>query len=1132
MTKTSPKLVALFVLVVSAAALLAATAAPALAAGSPPTIESETTDPNTVTVSAFGLLLKLNGSGNGEEITGCSFQYGSESEGKLSEHVEHEAQCTGGTILHSVDGEGSVFVTVQAGTTYRFRGVLKNASGETTFGKEERFKTAIAPETPVGESANPVGTTGVTLHGVLNADKPGEAGTYKFLYRQSASECKITKEEAEKGIKQKQAPEPVGNDYGEEEEAASYGEQAERVSAGVTGLSPGATYTFCLRAVNAVAEEAVGAPVTFTTPLRGVPLVSEESVADVRSSSATLYATLNPEGAQTSYAFEYAPEGGEFTAVPEAEGHGQLPAGSTPVPLSVHVQQGLLPSTTYRFRLVAKNEVSKAQHKPVEGERGESGEEVAHAFTTQGPGREFALPDNRTWEMVTPPDKHDALFYGLNDAFLGIAPNPFVAQASAAGDAIVELASSPPESQPQGFANEAMVLSTRTSLGWSSQDISPPHAPSKGAGLNNAGGGSEYDFFSEDLALGVLNQPGSFLALSPQATEQSPYLRSVYLNGNVAEHCEGSYLSASSCFTPLVTHPGDDTAKPFEPFGEEPNGKCESIEGFERFICGPEFSDATPDGSHIVLLSPFAGGYQAQLTATPDEGSSRGRLYEWSAGQLQPLYLLPESQACKENKVSKQCEESKENGVGVGEQDEISRVFHQLSDDGSVFFDHAGHLYVHDFARDESARLDVAQGVAEPEEGDAEFLYASSDGSRVLFSDPQQLTESPGGGIYECRLAASGPPACEALILTGLSGGSLIDGSEDASYLYFLSAAGKLIVDHGEGVGWTTTRGPFIGQLAISSEPAYRVSPNGQWFTFMSSEDLTGYDTADANSGKPDGEVYLYDAAANRLVCASCDPTGARPVGTEYGISELTSGEFAESGEWVASSLPPWTLSHSSDGYAEATYQPRYLSNSGRLFFNSYDALVPADTNGTADVYEYEPEGVGPEDDRCAASTSSPGDVFSRAAHGCVALISAGTSPQESAFLDASENGSDVFFLTTSKLAPQDIDSAYDVYDAHECTPESPCPAPAAVQPPPCETEASCKPPPTPQPGIYGPPSSATFSGPGNVSPPPAVVPKTVTKKAAKCKRGFTKKKNRCVKNKKKKNQARKSAHTTRRPNR
>ncbi len=127
------------------------------------------------------------------------------------------------------------------------------------------------------------------------------------------------------------------------------------------------------------------------------------------------------------------------------------------------------------------------------------------------------------------------------------------------------------------------------------------------------------------------------------------------------------------------------------------------------------------------------------------------------------------------------------------------------------------------------------------------------------------------------------------------------------------------------------------------------------------------------------------------------------------------SGEFAESGEWVASSLPPWTLSHSSDGYAEATYQPRYLSNSGRLFFNSYDALVPADTNGTADVYEYEPEGVGPEDDRCAASTSSPGDVFGlgRAAHGCVALISAGTSPQESAFLDASENGSDVFFLTT-----------------------------------------------------------------------------------------------------------------------
>ena len=59
--------------------------------------------------------------------------------------------------------------------------------------------------------------------------------------------------------------------------------------------------------------------------------------------------------------------------------------------------------------------------------------------------------------------------------------------------------------------------------------------------------------------------------------------------------------------------------------------------------------------------------------------------------------------------------------------------------------------------------------------------------------------------------------------------------------------------------------------------------PERPWLAFMSSEQLTGYDTRDAKSGQPDEEVYLYSAATNGLVCASCDPTGARPVGEEYG---------------------------------------------------------------------------------------------------------------------------------------------------------------------------------------------------------------------------------------------------------
>jgi hypothetical protein len=169
--------------------------------------------------------------------------------------------------------------------------------------------------------------------------------------------------------------------------------------------------------------------------------------------------------------------------------------------------------------------------------------------------------------------------------------------------------------------------------------------------------------------------------------------------------------------------------------------------------------------------------------------------------------------------------------------------------------------------------------------------------------------------------------------------------------------------------------------------------------------------------------------------------------------------------------------------------QSRYLSNNGRLFFDSSDALVPQDVNGTEDVYEYEPPGAGD------CTTSS--ETYSERSEGCVGLISSGTSPEDSAFLEASETGGDVFFVTTAKLAPRDVDDAYDVYDAHECASAAPCfAAPSAVTPP-CVTEASCRPAPTPQPAIFGSPASATFSGAGNVVPsgsPPVVQPKSLTR--------------------------------------
>jgi hypothetical protein len=174
--------------------------------------------------------------------------------------------------------------------------------------------------------------------------------------------------------------------------------------------------------------------------------------------------------------------------------------------------------------------------------------------------------------------------------------------------------------------------------------------------------------------------------------------------------------------------------------------------------------------------------------------------------------------------------------------------------------------------------------------------------------------------------------------------------------------------------------------------------------------------------------------------------------------------------------------------YAAGTsvYQPRYLSDSGRLFFNSLDALVPQDVNGNSDVYQYEPAGLG----SCSPASAS----FSERSGGCTDLISSGSSAQQSAVLDASASGGDVFFLSTAKLSSADIDQSYDVYDAHICTSASPCIAQPPEVPPPCSTEASCKASPTPQPSIFGAPASATFEGPGNLSAPPSPTPAKLTR--------------------------------------
>jgi hypothetical protein len=1091
----------------------------------------------------------------------CHFEYG---DALVS---EHEAACTpellsgtGGRSVGPMKPENGDMVPVPitgltSHTTYKYRIVLNYGAGKEITGTEATFKTAIALETPVEEKAEPVGSSSATLKGALNpaGERKEEPGSYEFVYRQSATEClyvltpaqeksleeqKTTTSEAK--LKEDRAKlaenkaTPLTTATGSEKEAAE---------AEVKELLPGTQYTFCLRATNEAGEEALGARETFTT-LAIAPAITEEFATNTSSNSATLHAKLNPGGTATTYHFEYDTrpygegEGPHGTTIPAPDGS----AGSGPSVVEVSAEiQGLTAGTTYHYRVLATNE-AQGKANTVAG--------PDETFTTQTTGGEFTLPDGRQYEMVTPPEKQGALFFRPENR------GRQVIQASAAGDAIVDLASQPTEAQPQGYANRVSVLSTRGSGGWSSQVIAAPHEQAAASPFSF---GQEYRAFSEDLSHAAVQPAGLFTPLSPEASEYTTYLRTNFPSEapgenrssiEPSERCDGSYLTSSSCFQPLVSA-ANDTASPFRPFGEaEPaTGYCPEAS------CGPRFVDATPDLSHIILHSPV------QLTSTPGAG-----YYEWSGGRLQ---LLPGEPLPGDR-------------IPIGST-EIAGRYAISSDGGRVILENGGFLNLFEVAKNESVPLDAAEpgcGTCESGgNGGGLFEAASSDDSRTFFLDDNRLTRESsvnGPDLYEYDLEAKGKRLTDLTPEPETGGESpnvvdVLGVSGDGSYVYF-AAGGRLAPGavHGEcaEVHEPETEGCNVyvrhdgvtklvapGWLGASAYPypfeLARVAPDGRWLAFVSSRSLTGYDNRDANSGQPDAEVYLYHAPENfagepgTLACASCNPTGAAPVGTPVPSQLLGS---------TAATVPGWTYFGSSGDHELPVYQPRYVSDNGRLFFDSYDALVPQDVNGQQDVYQYEPENIPSGEHACGPGSVSGSEVF-KPAHafavdvegikdegaegaGCVSLISSGTSSQESSFLDASagggegehgeagtEGGADVFFLTTSKLAPQDFDTAADVYDAHECTSASPCIPPPAQAAPACTTEASCKASPTPQPSIYGAPSSATFSGPGNLAPPPPAVVKKVTTKTVKCRKGYTKnKKGKCLKKKKKKTRAKKAS--------
>jgi hypothetical protein len=200
-----------------------------------------------------------------------------------------------------------------------------------------------------------------------------------------------------------------------------------------------------------------------------------------------------------------------------------------------------------------------------------------------------------------------------------------------------------------------------------------------------------------------------------------------------------------------------------------------------------------------------------------------------------------------------------------------------------------------------------------------------------------------------------------------------------------------------------------------------QVSPDDSHMAFVTNSQITQYE----NKGFQ--EMYTYNPETRKIVCVSCIPNGESP----------TSNALA-----------------SQDGL--------FMTNDGRAFFSTEDALVHADTNQAEDVYEYV-EG------RPQLVTPGTGDTSGPGASG-FGLNAVG------GLIGVSADGRDVFFGTYQTLVPSDHNGLFfKVYDAR-----SGGGFPANAPPPPCAAADEChgvgSEPPAPIPNASG----AALGGRGN----------------------------------------------------
>jgi hypothetical protein len=552
----------------------------------------------------------------------------------------------------------------------------------------------------------------------------------------------------------------------------------------------------------------------------------------------------------------------------------------------------------------------------------------------------------RAWEMVSPVDKNGGEVFadGVNTA------------ASTSGDGFTFISHSVfGDAVGSGSVGLSVYLSRRTPNGWLTHGVTPESRPEA---LQVLPAGTHTEIFSPDLTHAL-----TFGYDLPGATDDTPKRMNMYL--------EDTANRALRTISSSQRGNGED------PFLYRP----------QEMINGRELRGASADLRQVAWVSraqllPLgaAPGYPQEVEV---EGETflTPNVYTWDDGTLHLAGILPDGTVPPEGSTVP-LERANGGFRGTISADGSRQTFIASPTAGAL-----PQLYLR-IDNDRTEWISESENPffsSEPE--NIHFEGMTPDGRNLFFVTDSPLLEADTNTGPDLYRWTDGPDPESNLTLitedgTALSnssyGGALIGMSDDGErvYVHGNDSKGKLW-EEGSGV---KTIVPFLvrpsnpkEQLALTSiQPGNgRVSPNGNWFAY-----ITSPDESEVNPS----QVYLYELESDHLMCVTCATTATITVSPH-----MSSGNH----------------------FDNIAARPHFLSDDGRVFFSSEAALVPQDVNGVYDAYEF--DGM----------------------TGELRLLSSGRGDQPAMFAEASPSGDDVFFATRQPLVGWDTDGgALDFYDA------------------------------------------------------------------------------------------------------